>query len=412
MERAGRAPKGGYLSDRTYVCQNPACGKSFVPDTSKQMFCSFDCRAKVYSGGDNARQKKCAHCDQLFVDTSLNNNQRSHPKCSRETWGHKPNPTRSLEESSRLARRRHERVRLGDGGRLDDVGTMRKDTNTWWGRVSELVFAEYRHEAKDVNQTNGGRSPYDFDDPEYGRVDVRSAQERVSPQGRPMWVFQVGGLQESCDHAFLVGFAAGGGRVAYLWLVPATDLNASLMRMAPGSSKYAGGCWDVTSTWGTMVGDRVLARLRTLPDPVKPERRFEWVGDPANFTGDSPAHKGRRGEFLYKVRHPDSVDVNVQDGMLARHDFLDADGTRVNVKTSRYLERIDRPGVWRWSFSLLSNHQAVSGHQCDVYSCLCLDTTGTEVLRELRIPTAVIGTRRLIHVYDRPDDQWAPYAQP
>ena len=409
LEREGKAPKGGFLSNRIYVCQSQSCGKSFTPEMAGQKFCSLECRADVYSGGDEARKKVCSRCGEQFVDTSQKNNQRSHPACSRAAWGHKPNPGRPLTQSDRMGARRRDQVRLGDGGRLDDVGSMRKYTSSWWGRVSELVFAAYRPEAADVNLIHGNRSPYDFDDPKYGRVDVRSAQERLSPQGRTMWQFQVDGLQESCDHAFLVGYEKGGERVARLWLVPVAELNATLVRMAPSSSEYAGGKWDVTPTWGTMVGDSVLARVRALPDPVKPETRFAWVADPANFTGTAPTHRGRRGEFLYKARHPDSVDMNEREGIHAAYDFEDADGTRVNVKTSRRHERSDRPGVWKWSFSILIPEQALAGHKCDVYSCLCLDETGTKALKELRVPVEALGARRLIHVYDRDGDQWQEY---
>lgn len=409
VERQGKAPKGGFLADRTYTCENPACGKPFTPEATNQKFCTLECRAVVYSGGDEARQKKCVHCDKPFVDTSLKNNQRAHPACSRKAWDRKVDTARAPGTSPRLSTRRRDQVRLGDGGRLDDVGTMVKFTHSWWGRVAELVFAAYRPDAKDVNETNGNKSPYDFDDPEYGRVDIRSAQERTSPEGRPMWAFQTSGLREACDHAFLLGYAKGGERVAHLWLVPAGDLNESLVRMAPSSSAYTGDRWDVTPRWGTMLGDRALSKARALPEPVKPEKRFAWVEDAGNFTGDSTVHRGRRGEFLYKALHADSVDVVERDGMHAKYDFLDADGTRVNVKTSRRHERTDRPGVWKWSFTILASHQVLAGHKCDVYSCLCLDDEGQKVLRELRIPASAFGNRRLIHVYDRPGDPWAAF---
>lgn len=411
MERSGGVPQHGFLADRTYICQNPACGKSFDPEVANQKYCSIECRSVVYTGGDEARVKVCVHCGEKFVDISGKNNQRAHPACSRKVWDHKQNPNRALDQSPRLAINRRDRVRLGDGGRLDDIATMAKFTHSWWGRVSELIFAAYRDEASDVNTTHGGRSPYDFHDPEFKRVDVRSAQERPSPQGRPMWVFQVDGLRESCDHAFLVGYTKDGERIAHLWLMPQGDLNDSVVRMAPGSSEYRGDRWDITPLWGVMIGNGVLAKVRAFPDPVKLEQRFSWVGDPENFTGPSPMHRGRRGEFLYQMRYPHALDMNTSEGVHAKYDFHDPDGVRVNVKTSRRHPRTDRPSVMKWSFGILAVEQVRTGHRCDVYSCLCLDDAGTTVLKEYRIPAAALGDRRLIHIYDQPGGQWEPYLE-
>lgn len=412
LERLGKASPGGYLQDRIYTCQNPSCEKSFTPSVTGQKFCSIGCRTEVYAGGDTDRQKVCKVCQKEFVDTSLNNNQQSHPACSRRQWGHKPNPDRELYEGPHLEEKRFRRVRLGDGGRLDEIATMKKNTQSWWGRVAELIFAAYRPDAKDVNISNGGRSPYDFDDPEYGHIDVRSRKETTSPEGRPMWSFATTGLKESCDHAFFVAFDSSRRWISHLWLVPKADLNDSLMRMAPDSKDYVGSKWDITTEWGTMIGNGVLSKALTLPDPVKPEGRFDWISNPENFKGTSSAHRGRRAEFLYHEKYPDSIDMNVKEGIHAIYDFQDSDGSTVNVKSSRRHPKSDQPSLRVWSFSLLARHQLISGHKCQLYSCLCLDETGRSIIWEYRIPIDAIGDRTLIHIYDQDGGQWKKFRVP
>ena len=402
IERSGLVPDGGFLADRVLTCEDPACAKSFTPTVSGQRFCSVACRSAM--AVQPARTKICRVCAQPFQDTSRKNNQVAHLNClvpPRKTdVGFAPGP--------RLEENRRGRVRLKEGGRLDDIATMTKFTATWWGRVSELIFAAYRTNAIDANTENGNKCPYDFEDPILGRVNVKSSQGRASPQGRTMWVFPTAESRAYCDHFFFVAFTGNGTQVAHLWVTPTIVVNDHLVRFAPGSREYEGDKWDVTAEWGSATGDAVLRQCLDLPDPVRVGPRI-WVRDPGNFTGDSKAHRGRRGEFLYAVRYPTSVDENARVGMTARWDFTDSDGTKINVKTGRRYPREDCSNVMRWSFSILSMHQVEGGHQCDVYSCLCLDESGDEVLREYRIPASVLGKRRLIHVYEGDDGQWRSY---
>lgn len=340
------------------------------------------------------QQKVCRRCHQPFVDTSPKNNQRSHPDCTRKALKLKGDP-RPLDASPRLAEKRRGRVLRGEGGRLDDFATLTKFTHTWWGRVSELIFLAYRTKAKDVNAGSGARSGYDFMDPDLGRVDVRGAKARQSPQGRLMWVYGTSGLKDSCDHVLFVGYTADQQSIAHLWLVPSGNLQPSAMRFSPGSDEYPYGPWDVTATWGVMIGNGRLMELRNQPVKPKPTRKFAWASNPDNFTGDSPTVKGRRGEFLYQKLHPTSVDTITQVGTLSPYDFLDADGVRVNVKSACLKTHPKR----RWTFTILAQHQIPAGHKCDLYSCLCLNEAGTEVVAEYRIPVDAVRDKSVIHVY-------------
>jgi hypothetical protein len=281
----------------------------------------------------------------------------------------------------------------GTHGRIDDIGTLTKFTNTWWGRVSELVFAAYRPRAKDLNVSNGNRSPYDFDDPDYEKVDVRGAQERMTPQGRLAWQFLTVGLQASCSHVFLVGYGSKGTEIKHLWLVPVGALGESSVRMTPGSREYQGDKWDVSPTWGLVVGNEALKKYREMPEPVRPGDRFAWMDDPTYLTGNAPGKRGRRGEILYRALHPDSKDMNRANGSGSPYDFLDADGTRVNVKTSWFNPKPGQPKVFRWSFGLGQS----TSEDPDVYSCLCLGVD-ERVKYEFRIPPAA-WKGRTIHIY-------------
>lgn len=77
------------------------------------------------------------------------------------------------------------------------------------------------------------------------------------------------------------------------------------------------------------------------------------------------------------------------------YDFLDVDGTKVDVKSSKGMSKERN----RWSFAIRSVTHPVVSHMCDIYSCLCLNDAGDEILHEFRIPAVVVGDRWLIHIY-------------
>lgn len=409
--RAKRLRAGVVASDDQFLAnQERTCAKCdgpFTPLKLHQRFCSRRCREEQDAvDAESRRDKVCVHCNLAFRDTSLKNNMRAHPECSRVKWGHLGDPSRELENSPTREEARRHRVRWGDGGRIDDIRTLAKYTNTWWGRVSELLFAAYRTDAKDVNVEHGNRCPYDFEDPELGRVNVRGGRTTTSPEGRPMWFFSTAGLRDGCNHAFLVGYSLDRTLVEHLWLVPAAHLSASGMRMAPGSREYVAAQWEVSDAWGLGKANLLLEELRALPDPVRPTDRFAWLDDASNLNDHAPGHKGRRGEMLYQVLHPDSRDMNREQGSTAPYDFTDTDGSKVNVKTSRR-NRKAHSRLVRWSFGRGVHEKE---HRCDVYVCLCLAEDGVSILREYRIPVEVWGDRRTIHIYEN-DGHWAEYKE-
>lgn len=350
----------------------------------------------------SAREKVCTFCSEPFYDDTPKNTRKAHPSCARSALRVKPD--RQAVASKRLEARRRGFLRSGTHGRLDDIASLKKGSHTWWGRVSELIFKEYRPVAEDANVSFGAQSPFDFLDPDLGKVDVRGVKARVSPEGRPMWAFSVDGLRESCDTAFLVGYRSDRSGIDFIWQIPSAKLPERSLRMAPGSSEYA---WEgYCLNWDTSNADRVLTECLSLPDPVRPKDRFSWLDDPAHLIDKAPGHRGRRGELLYQSLYPEAVDQNRAEGSTASFDFLHPDGTRVNVKTSRFILRSDR-SVYRWSFS----RGFLKEHNCDVYSCLCLDHVG-RLVREYRIPSSVWGDRRVIHIYDNEQGQWQPYSVP
>jgi len=222
-----------------------------------------------------------------------------------------------------------------------------------------------------------------------------------------MWVVGTAGLQESCDHLFVVGYSEDRGCVEYLWLVPSSNIPSTSIRFAPGSKEYRWEEYEVGGLWGLEKASDVLQRTKTLPDPLRPGK-YDWMDDPAYISGAAPGHKGRRAEILYQERYPRSWDVNRALGSGSPHDFEDPGDVRVNVKSSRRSRKAN--GRHKWSFSILGVHQVKAGHKCDVYACLALDESGETVLREFRIPPKVLGDRRVIHIYDPPGHtQWAQY---
>lgn len=402
LVRAGKVPEGGFLADRSLTC--PKCSQEFTPTRGKQVYCSDACRLETYAKeGDASRNKVCAETGEAFRDDSPKNNRQYLPEVSRARVGVKVDPEREPAISPRLVHRRKGQVRSGLGGRMDDIASLQKYTNSWWGRASEMIFAAYRPFARDMVIEFGNRSPYDFEDSELGRVEVRGLAAAESPQGRPMWAFATHGLRTSCDHAFFVGYDEDKNSVKYLWLIPAKELPEATLRLAPGSKEYRGDQWDITDSWGLMIATTVLRSLYALEDPERPEDRYVWLDDPKQFSNeDAPSHRGRKGEFLYKDLHPLSQDMNRELGPHALYDFLDPDGVRVNAKVSKGKTR---GSLTKWSFCMGDS----PGHACDVYSCLCLGgPDGKTVVAEYRIPVEAWGERRTIHIYSS-GGQWEKF---
>jgi hypothetical protein len=417
---------------RSKVCEYRHCGAAFV-DTSSQnsmTFCTTECRRreKMFRTGkaqdesyfrankvklgklcmscrsrwspeptdkaircpacrEKARHKVCAICGQAFIDDSLNANKQAHAECARKTLS----SIRSFRDPDTLERWRKNNIRDGYG-RIDDISTVPKYTHTWWGRVSELIFKQYSPFAQDMVSSRGSSYLYDFKDVDLGRVNVKGAKGRISPQGRMMWSFQVEGLKSTADTAFLVGYSEDRSKVEHLWIIPTSDLRDRLVRMAPGSLDYSWGKFEADSTWGLVVANNYLKLFQGMPETKPVVDKFAWLDDPSKLTGRSPGHRGRRGELLYATQYPDSTDMNRIHGSGASYDFEDPDGKKIDVKVSWWKFRTDARSV-RWSFA----RRIRKNYSCDLYSCLCLDHLGT-LVREYRIPASEWGDRRVIHI--------------
>ena len=371
------------------------CGNRWEPGEGDRAVRCQSCRAA-------ARQKVCTLCHESFEDSSKKNTRKAHPFCVRRVLGVKADPNRSARRSPKLELRRLQQVRSGLHGSLADLATVKKGSQTWWGRVSELIFSRYRPQASDLNLDVGNRAPFDFQDPSLGRIDVKGSRGRISKEGRLSWSSSIEALKESCDYLFLVGYAPDRVEVVRLWLIPSMELPDRCITMSPGSNEYSWSSREATSSWGLVAAQKVLEECIALPEAPRPKDRFEWLDDPSKLHDRAPGHRGRRGELLYKEMYPEARDVNRTDGSTASYDFEHPDGTKVNVKTSRYLLR-SNSSTYRWSFS----RGALKVHNCDLYSCLCLDAGGT-LIREYRIPAHVLTNRRVIHIYGH-EGQWQPY---
>jgi hypothetical protein len=391
--RLGKAQDASYFRDNkpklNPICQ--VCGKRWKRNPEDKAVRCPECRLK-------ARNKICNICGQPFIDDSIKNTRKAHPSCV------VPSIDRAPKQSLHLEHHRFVQVRNGIAGRLDLFESLDKGTTSWWGRLSEEIFKSYRPRAIDINAESGSTSPFDFSDPELGRVNVKGAKGRLGPEGRTIWTVGVERLKKSCEHIFIVGYSANRATVDYLWLLPISSVNDRLIRFAPGSREYIYGQFDISLSWGLVVANQKLQWALALPNPVRPSDKFAWMDDSKYLFDKGPGHRGRKGELLYKQLYPESKDINREIGSTALYDFLDSDGIRVNVKISK-IKLL--PTVSKWSFA----RGFLFNHNCDLYSCLCLDASG-QLIREYRIPINIWGDRRVIHIRNSERDQWLPYLIP
>jgi hypothetical protein len=398
LKRSGKVSTKGFLADRTLTCIG--CMTMFTPKRDNQIYCTVSCRDVVYGNPSlESRAKHCKVTGEAFLDTSLRNNRQYAIEEARKRVGVKVDAARLPHDSEHTEVKRMRRERSGLGGRIDDIRTLRKYTASWWGRASETIFSVYRRDADDMVLEYGATSPFDFYDEDLGRVEVRGRVRTKSPEGADMWVFHLYGLFESCDHVFFIGYSPKKDLVEHIWVIPSAKVSSTSVRFVPSSKHYQWAQYDVAAKWGLSRANAVLAQLHSLPEPERPTDRFAWMDDPKQFEGDSPPHRGRRGEFLYQEMYPMSIDTNRQEGPNSLWDFLDPDGTKINVKTSRY-----HKSRHRWSFAV----GRTTDNKCDVFSCICLAEDAKTVLREYRIPVAVWGDRRTLHIFEN-SLMWEPY---
>ena len=261
-------------------------------------------------------------------------------------------------------------MRRGDGGRLDDLGTLKVGTSTWWGRVGELLYLYVHPSASDVVGEYGNKVPFDVHHPDHGRINVKTVGQHTTPHGHPSWRFQFGAGLFACEWAYLIGLDADRRRVVRAWFVPVSDLPHTVKSMTPASREYVSG--HEVHPEDVLLLDRKLqvilsAPVTTQPEPTEPVPDYDRVV------------LGRIGEAIYRRLNPSSRHESAVNPT-ATYDFEDADGSLVNVRVRRSATRDSGPD--RWTFF------RTKGCTADTYYFVGMDRSATHVQSVYRIPSA------------------------
>ena len=263
--------------------------------------------------------------------------------------------------SPRLEQRRRQRVQSGKGGRVDRFETLTPYTNTWWGRVGELLFLATHPDAVDCVAVDGNRLPYDVYTPSLGRVNVKTAV----CQHCNSWPFQVKGNLRS-DTLFLIGFNEQRSRVIRAWVIPTQNAPNISKRLTLNSPKYDGLPFEVSESELDSINRALVQILVTVgkevhrdPDPIYD--RYLW---------------GKKGESIYKTLNPNALHVSALD-QFSPHDFVTSSGKTVNVR----LRRLGADNLW----GFFKSSSAV-----DVYFFIGLDRQGERVLALFEVPSEAI----------------------
>lgn len=259
----------------------------------------------------------------------------------------------------------------GEGGRLDSFGSVVPFSQTWWGRVGELLFLHAYPNAHDAIEEYGNGAPFDAQHQELGRVDVKTATAGRTAFGKLAWSFQVGGVNQNSDHAFMVGFSEARDRVEQAWLAPSCELPDRLKVMSPGSREYSHEAWEQPGIVPLL--DRKLQSILSSVGEVQP------VTDNGPRIEYERMILGRIGEAIYKRLNPTSDYVTESDP-LAPFDFRDTGGATVNVRLRR------RTGRDRWTFFR-------SPSPVDDYFFVGLDSVGKVVEALYRVPSSEMPPR-------------------
>lgn len=317
---------------------------------------------------DEARNKTCRKCGSEYRDESKKNTRRYCDECS---------STKSSERasvSSRTATRRRSRVRRGEGGRVDQFETLVPYTNTWWGRVGEVLYGALYPQAQDAVAVYGNRVPFDFEHREEGRVNVKIAKDSGTERGQPSWTFQIEGLQDNCDLGFLIGLDRPQKNVERAWRVPVDRLPRKGKTMTPGSREYEHAPFEV-SKGAVEVMNRHLHAILEEGRPAQKRGRPERPEYERTLLG-------KVGEAIYRSLHLTSEHV-AADNPTAPYDFKDENGVTVNV-------RVRRPSAGkrrRWQF--------IRGKDCkaEEYYFIGMDEEASRVEVVLRVPESELPSR-------------------
>ena len=348
---------------RYRTCQEPDCRQRFTPALEDKNIRCPPCREK-------RRHKVCrsAGCDQEFRDGSEKNTRRFCDACDAAKA-----PRQSGNKlTARLEHRRARRVRTGAGGRVDDLSSMKPFTNSWWGRVGELLYLYLYPDASDAVDEYGNKALYDCDHREHKRVNVKTAKQSKTKHGRPSWKFMLDGVQEHADQAFLIGFDTEKHHVAWGWFVPKGELPNHLKVMTPGSKEYAGAGHELPDADVALLDRKLQAILTGLknPSPAPGDEKPKLTYDRVIL--------GRIGEAVYGKQFPSSDHVAGRDP-IATFDYCDEGGVTVNVRARRPAREREQ---LRWTFF------RTTGCTAEVYHFYGFDEAVQKVMAAYRVPAS------------------------
>lgn len=323
-----------------------------------------------------AREKICKKCGAEFRDKSKKNTRRYCLDC-------KNSPTRKIRKSD-----------SSTNSSVSDFSTLKPFTNTWWGRLGEKIFNVFCPDSLDVVSTYGNASPYDADSLSYGRVDVKTSQASKNNGGKDTWSFQISGVTNNSDHAFLIAFSKDPIVISYIWLVPSKELPETLKVMTPGSCEYEGSEYELSQETISIL-NRHLKCLLSESLSTNPQTSRKATEVPYERT-----LLGRIGERFYAHLNPQSVHVALNNPT-AKHDFLDPDGSKINVRARRPYVKNGRD---RWTFFRTESCDA------DVYHFLGLDFSGTKVEKVLRVPSSEMPVKGFSLSRNSENSKWLQYA--
>lgn len=326
------------------------CGGTFYLEREEKNNRCPSCR-------DKARNKQCRKCGSSYRDESAKNTCRFCPECRTQK-------RLRATVSDRQEQRRKRRVKLGEGGRIDDLRTIPKGSASWWGRVGELLFLHLYPDASDSVAEYGNGVSFDAQHRSLGRVQVKTVRCRATKYGRTSWSFLIRGVAQNSDTAFLIGLSRDRCHVESAWLIPSSVLPESSKVLTPNSKEYDSKEFEVSPEHLDIM-NRYLGVLlggSTPKSKVQPNPEYERMV------------LGRIGEAIYKCLHPESFHVAAKN-VLASHDFRDKDGTTVNVRVRRLGGKRSR-----WTFF------RSPGCDADHYFFLGLDRLGRTVEVAYRVP--------------------------
>lgn len=236
-----------------------------------------------------------------------------------------------------------------------------RGTSSHQGRLGELLFLHAYPDAVDARSEYGHRAPFDAYHPLLQKVNVKTVRGREGS-----WPFQLEGIQNA-DHVFMVGLSPDGTEVSHVWLASSGEMPLQLKVLTPTSREYDGTSWELNDL--VPVLSRLLSTISEV-DATSAQDAAECY---------SRTVLGRIGELFYKSLHPESEHVSEEDPH-SPFDFLDPDGSRVDIK----LRRPDKRG--RWTFTRQSSAP-------DQLFCVGLSRDGKTIQEAYRVPESVLPSR-------------------